>query len=202
MQAERRLRARLLAWPAERFDRGRRRERAGTRSSRCEGKFADYERAHARHKQLGFEGFAEAVTAAADAYRNTGDLDQAAQKVWHLSEARRVFITDEHGQQTRGIRHGRVGAAARTAARAAHEQRAQQLVAARSTLEARARRPRTRRDDGSALLARRRRRSATPPRSRSSVTARRTCCASTSCLRGLLDLPPLLQDRAPADGLA
>jgi len=64
------------------------------------GKFADYERAHARHKQLGFEGFAEAVTAAADAYRNTGDLDQAAQKVWHLSEARRVFITDEHGQQT------------------------------------------------------------------------------------------------------
>ncbi|WP_243671901.1 EAL domain-containing protein, partial [Paraburkholderia kirstenboschensis] len=64
------------------------------------GKFADYERAHARHKQLGFEGFAEAVMAAAEAYRITGDLQQAAHKVWHLGEARRVFITDEHGQQT------------------------------------------------------------------------------------------------------
>ncbi|WP_330870606.1 EAL domain-containing protein, partial [Paraburkholderia sp.] len=64
-------------------------------------KFADYERAHARHQRLGFEGFAEAVIAAAETFKVTGDLDQAAQKIWHLSEARRVFITDEQGEQTR-----------------------------------------------------------------------------------------------------
>jgi hypothetical protein len=64
------------------------------------GKFADYERAHARHQRLGFEGFAEAVLAAAEAFKLTGDLGEAAHKVWHLSEARRVFITDELGQQT------------------------------------------------------------------------------------------------------
>ncbi|WP_242665860.1 sensor domain-containing phosphodiesterase [Paraburkholderia ginsengiterrae] len=64
------------------------------------GKFADYERARAGHQRLGFEGFAEAVLAAADTYKATGDLRQAAQKVWHLREARRVFITDGQGEQT------------------------------------------------------------------------------------------------------
>ncbi|MGF6378802.1 EAL domain-containing protein (putative c-di-GMP-specific phosphodiesterase class I) [Paraburkholderia atlantica] len=63
-------------------------------------KFADYERAHAGHQRLGFEGFAEAVLAAADTYKATGDLKQAAQKVWHLPEARRVFLTDGQGEQT------------------------------------------------------------------------------------------------------
>jgi len=62
--------------------------------------FADYERAHAGHQRLGFEGFAEAVLAAADTYVATGDLEQAAQKIWHLPEARRVFITDGQGEQT------------------------------------------------------------------------------------------------------
>nr|WP_246392060.1 EAL domain-containing protein [Paraburkholderia youngii] len=64
-------------------------------------KFADYERAHAGHQRLGFEGFAEAVLAAADTYKATGNLEQAAQKVWHLPEARRVFLTDGQGEQTR-----------------------------------------------------------------------------------------------------
>ena len=63
-------------------------------------KFADYERQHAGHQRLGFEGFADAVLAAADAYKASGDLRQAAQKVWHLPEARRVFITDGQGEQT------------------------------------------------------------------------------------------------------
>ncbi|MFM0311039.1 EAL domain-containing protein [Paraburkholderia sp. RL17-383-BIF-A] len=63
-------------------------------------KFADYEREHAGHQRLGFEGFAEAVLAAAETYKTTGDLRQAAQKVWHLPEARRVFITDGQGEQT------------------------------------------------------------------------------------------------------
>jgi EAL domain-containing protein (putative c-di-GMP-specific phosphodiesterase class I) len=63
-------------------------------------KFADYERARAGHQRLGFEGFAEAVLAAADTYKATGDLRLAAQKVWHLREARRVFITDGQGEQT------------------------------------------------------------------------------------------------------
>jgi hypothetical protein len=63
-------------------------------------KFADYERAHAGHQRLGFEGFAEAVLSAADTFKATGDLRQAAQKMWHLREARRVFITDGLGEQT------------------------------------------------------------------------------------------------------
>ncbi len=63
-------------------------------------RFAEYERAHASHQQLGFEGFAEAVLAAADTYETTGELEQAAQKVWHLPEARRVFVTDGQGEQT------------------------------------------------------------------------------------------------------
>ena len=63
-------------------------------------KFAEYERAHAGHQRLGFEGFAEAVLAAADTYKATGDLNQAAQMVWHLPEARRVFLTDGQGEQT------------------------------------------------------------------------------------------------------
>lgn len=63
-------------------------------------KYAAYEREHAGHQRLGFEGFAEAVLAAADAYKSSGDLRAAAQQVWHLREARRVFITDERGEQT------------------------------------------------------------------------------------------------------
>jgi EAL domain-containing protein (putative c-di-GMP-specific phosphodiesterase class I) len=63
-------------------------------------KFADYERAHVGHQRLEFEGFAEAVLAAADTYEATGNLEQAAQEVWHLPEARRVFLTDGHGEQT------------------------------------------------------------------------------------------------------
>jgi hypothetical protein len=63
-------------------------------------KFAAYERAHAGHQRLGFEGFAEAVLAAADTFKATGDLRQAAQQIWHLPEARRVFITDGQGEQT------------------------------------------------------------------------------------------------------
>ncbi|WP_429449413.1 sensor domain-containing phosphodiesterase [Paraburkholderia sp. WC7.3g] len=63
-------------------------------------KFADYQRAHAGHQRLGLEGFAEAVLAAADICKATGDLEQAAQKVWHLPEARRVFLTDDQGEQT------------------------------------------------------------------------------------------------------
>ncbi|MFM0336213.1 EAL domain-containing protein [Paraburkholderia fungorum] len=63
-------------------------------------RFADYERAHASHGRLGFEGFAEAVLAAVETFRTTGDLRQAAQNVWHLREARRVFITDGQGEQT------------------------------------------------------------------------------------------------------
>ena len=64
-------------------------------------KFADYERAHDAHPRLGFEGFTEALLAAADAYKATGDLEQAAQKILHLPEARRVFLTDGQGEQTR-----------------------------------------------------------------------------------------------------
>lgn len=63
-------------------------------------KFAAYEHAHAGHQRLGFEGFAEAVLAAADTFKATGDLQQAAQKIWHLREARRVFITNGQGEQT------------------------------------------------------------------------------------------------------
>jgi EAL domain-containing protein (putative c-di-GMP-specific phosphodiesterase class I) len=63
-------------------------------------KFADYERAHVGHQRLEFEGCAEAVLAAADTYEATGNLEQAAQEVWHLPEARRVFLTDGHGEQT------------------------------------------------------------------------------------------------------
>ena len=63
-------------------------------------KFADYERVHAGHQPLGFEGFAEAVLSAADTFKATGDLRQAAQKMWHLREARRVFITDGQGEQS------------------------------------------------------------------------------------------------------
>ncbi|MCC8401527.1 EAL domain-containing protein [Paraburkholderia sp. MMS20-SJTN17] len=63
-------------------------------------KFAEYERAHAGHQRIGFEGCAEAVLAAVDTYKATGDLEQAAQKIWHLPEARRVFLTDGQGEQT------------------------------------------------------------------------------------------------------
>jgi EAL domain-containing protein (putative c-di-GMP-specific phosphodiesterase class I) len=63
-------------------------------------KFADYERKYARHQRLGFEGFAEAVLAAAGSFAATGDLAQAAQFVFSIPEARRVFVTDAQGEQT------------------------------------------------------------------------------------------------------
>ena len=63
-------------------------------------KFAEYERKHARHKQLGFEGFAEAVLAAAGSFAANGDLAEAARQVFHIPEARRVFVTDAQGEQT------------------------------------------------------------------------------------------------------
>ncbi|MEW6344734.1 MAG: EAL domain-containing protein [Paraburkholderia sp.] len=63
-------------------------------------KFADYERKHARHQRLGFEGFAEAVLAASRSFADTGDLALAAQLVFPIPEARRVFVTDDQGEQT------------------------------------------------------------------------------------------------------
>ncbi|MGF6239077.1 MULTISPECIES: sensor domain-containing phosphodiesterase [Paraburkholderia] len=63
-------------------------------------KFADYERKYARHKQLGFEGFAEAVLAAAGSFAANGDLAEAARLVFPIPEARRVFVTDAQGEQT------------------------------------------------------------------------------------------------------
>jgi EAL domain-containing protein (putative c-di-GMP-specific phosphodiesterase class I) len=63
-------------------------------------KFAEYERKHARHKQLGFDGFAEAVLAAAGSFATSGNLAEAALKVFHIPEARRVFVTDAQGEQT------------------------------------------------------------------------------------------------------
>ncbi|WP_297355123.1 EAL domain-containing protein [Paraburkholderia sp.] len=63
-------------------------------------KFADYERKYARHQRLGFEGFAEAVLAAAGSFAANGDLAQAAQFVFSIPEARRVFVTDAQGEQT------------------------------------------------------------------------------------------------------
>jgi EAL domain-containing protein (putative c-di-GMP-specific phosphodiesterase class I) len=63
-------------------------------------KFAEFERKHARHKQLGFEGFAEAVLAAAGSFSTSGDLTEAARHVFHIPEARRVFVTDAQGEQT------------------------------------------------------------------------------------------------------
>jgi EAL domain-containing protein (putative c-di-GMP-specific phosphodiesterase class I) len=62
--------------------------------------FAEYERKHARHKQLGFEGFAEAVLASAGSFAANGDLAEAARLVFHIPEARRVFVTDAQGEQT------------------------------------------------------------------------------------------------------
>jgi hypothetical protein len=37
--------------------------------------------------------------AASETFKATGDLREAAQKIWHLREARRVFITDGRGEQ-------------------------------------------------------------------------------------------------------
>ncbi|WP_144154083.1 EAL domain-containing protein [Paraburkholderia sp. BCC1885] len=63
-------------------------------------KFAEYERKYAGHRQLGFDGFAEAVLRAAATYATSGDLAEAAQRVFHIPEARRVFVTDAQGEQT------------------------------------------------------------------------------------------------------
>jgi EAL domain-containing protein (putative c-di-GMP-specific phosphodiesterase class I) len=63
-------------------------------------KFAEFERKYARHKQLGFEGFAEAVLATAGKFAASGDLAEAARLVFHIPEARRVFVTDAQGEQT------------------------------------------------------------------------------------------------------
>ncbi|MDE1184607.1 EAL domain-containing protein [Paraburkholderia sp.] len=61
--------------------------------------YADYERAHARGPRLGFDGFAEAVLDAAKDYASNGDLTAAAQHVFRVASARRVFVTDERGEQ-------------------------------------------------------------------------------------------------------
>jgi EAL domain-containing protein (putative c-di-GMP-specific phosphodiesterase class I) len=52
-----------------------------------------------RGKQTGFDCFEETVLAGARAYGATGDLAQAAHQVFRVPEARRVFVTDEHGEQ-------------------------------------------------------------------------------------------------------
>ncbi len=62
-------------------------------------KYADYDRANARHQQLGFENFAEAVRAGSRVFAATGDLTQAAEQVFQLSEARRVFLLNAQGLQ-------------------------------------------------------------------------------------------------------
>lgn len=62
-------------------------------------KFTEYERTHARHQRIGFEGLAETVLAGAETFASTGDLELAAQKVFTFPEARRVFVTNSHGHQ-------------------------------------------------------------------------------------------------------
>ena len=118
-------------------------------------KFADYERKYARHKQLGFEGFAEAVLAAAGSFAASGDLAEAARlRVSHSRSAPRV----RHGCAGRANTafHQRPSrAAASTAARAVARDHPQQLVAP-GLLQARAGGAGPGRDDGAALLADRR----------------------------------------------
>jgi EAL domain-containing protein (putative c-di-GMP-specific phosphodiesterase class I) len=46
-----------------------------------------------------YANFEEAVLAGARAYATSGDLIEAAQQVFRVPEARRVFVTDAHGEQ-------------------------------------------------------------------------------------------------------
>ena len=116
-------------------------------------KFADYERAHAGHQRLGFEGFAEAVLARRrDLQGNRRSAPGRAKSVASARSAPGVHHR-RPGRTDPAIGDGRVGAAASAAARAALLRDAQQLVAAR-LFQACARRPGTRRDDGAALFAR------------------------------------------------
>jgi EAL domain-containing protein (putative c-di-GMP-specific phosphodiesterase class I) len=64
-------------------------------------KYAAYDAANARYQRLGFESFAEAVRAGAMVFAATGDLPQAAEHVFRVSEARRVFVLDANGLQQR-----------------------------------------------------------------------------------------------------
>ncbi|MGF6596867.1 EAL domain-containing protein (putative c-di-GMP-specific phosphodiesterase class I) [Paraburkholderia sp. GAS448] len=64
-------------------------------------KYAAYDVANARYQRLGFESFAEAVRAGAMVFAATGDLAQAAEHVFRVSEARRVFVLDANGLQQR-----------------------------------------------------------------------------------------------------
>ena len=63
-------------------------------------RFNDYERTHTRYQRPEFEGFTEAVLNGAQIFTATGDLCQAAQPVFRIADARRVFVLNEHGEQT------------------------------------------------------------------------------------------------------
>jgi EAL domain-containing protein (putative c-di-GMP-specific phosphodiesterase class I) len=54
---------------------------------------------HPAGRPLAHTGFEDAVLAGARAYEATGDLEEAAQHVFHVPEARRVFVIDAHGEQ-------------------------------------------------------------------------------------------------------
>lgn len=62
-------------------------------------KYAIYDAANTRHQRLGFENFAEAVRAGGHVYAATGDLARAAEQVFLVNEARRVFVLDAEGLQ-------------------------------------------------------------------------------------------------------
>jgi EAL domain-containing protein (putative c-di-GMP-specific phosphodiesterase class I) len=63
-------------------------------------RFADYERTHTRYQRPEFEGFTEAVLNGAQIFTATGDLEEAARPVFRIADARRVFVLNEHGEQT------------------------------------------------------------------------------------------------------
>ncbi|CAG4919649.1 EAL domain-containing protein [Paraburkholderia gardini] len=62
-------------------------------------KYEAYDRANRRHQQLGFETYAEAVRAGASVYSATRNLAQAAEHVFTVSDARRIFVLNSHGLQ-------------------------------------------------------------------------------------------------------
>jgi EAL domain-containing protein (putative c-di-GMP-specific phosphodiesterase class I) len=63
-------------------------------------KFADYQRTHTRTQRPGFAPLAEAALAGAQVFASTGDLALAAEPVFRVGDARRVFVTNHHGEQT------------------------------------------------------------------------------------------------------
>ncbi|HVE08120.1 MAG TPA: EAL domain-containing protein [Paraburkholderia sp.] len=63
-------------------------------------RFGDFERTHAPYERPEFEGFAEAVLAGAQIFLASGDLRAAAQPVFRIADARRVFLLSERGEQT------------------------------------------------------------------------------------------------------